>query len=380
MKLLYDLVVTQPNTSGKMHGAGKYAIMLFFELLKIEPNIECIWDSTKYLDSDVKEKCLVCNVVMYDISKIEIQKLLNDGNFDRFYSALPAMWSDLAFTKVNFIGTIHGLREIEMPVDLYFYRYRVSFREKIRIFLRTIATSWWRNRAKKKIEKLMSIPNFKYVAVSQHTKYSILSHFPNVCEHSIQVFYSPSTSKEAQIKPYSSEKYILLVSGNRPEKNVLRSIKALDELFTERNQLKGFRVYVTGATGKSLKYSIKNHNSFEFLGYVDEEILDSLYQGAFLFLYPSVNEGFGYPPIEAMHYGVPILASPFSSIYEVCYDAALYFNAFDYIEQKARILQIICDKDLYNKQKRKSLERYLYITRLQNDNLHKMVRYILSDS
>jgi hypothetical protein len=57
MKILFDLSVTQPNASGKFHGGGKYGIIVFFELLKKDVHIDCIWDSSKYIDEDVLEVC-----------------------------------------------------------------------------------------------------------------------------------------------------------------------------------------------------------------------------------------------------------------------------------------------------------------------------------
>ena len=60
------------------------------------------------------------------------------------------------------------------------------------------------------------------------------------------------------------------------------------------------------------------------IGYVDETTLPALYAGAALFLYPSLYEGFGLPPVEAMACGVPVIVSPTSCLPEVCGDAAAY--------------------------------------------------------
>jgi glycosyltransferase involved in cell wall biosynthesis len=61
-----------------------------------------------------------------------------------------------------------------------------------------------------------------------------------------------------------------------------------------------------------------------WLGEVDDELLYALYQGALALTFPSVYEGFGLPPLEAMAAGTPVLALPLSSVTEVCGDAALY--------------------------------------------------------
>src|SRR5206468_12439963 len=65
------------------------------------------------------------------------------------------------------------------------------------------------------------------------------------------------------------------------------------------------------------------------LGYVAEEDLPALYAGAALFIYPSIYEGFGLPPIEAMASGVPVVVANRSCLPEVCGDAVRYVDPDD---------------------------------------------------
>lgn len=65
------------------------------------------------------------------------------------------------------------------------------------------------------------------------------------------------------------------------------------------------------------------------LGFVDDSLLPQLYAGAALFVYPSIYEGFGLPPIEAMASGVPVVVSSHSCLPEVCGDAARYIDPDD---------------------------------------------------
>ena len=111
------------------------------------------------------------------------------------------------------------------------------------------------------------------------------------------------------------------------------------------------------------------------LGYVDDYDLQQLYHDAYCFIYPSLNEGFGYPPLEAMHYGVPVIASSFSSIPEVCGDAVLYTNPFSIEEIMNRIL-MMTDTNIHNKLKNKSLSQYKMITKKQKEDLDKLIDYI----
>jgi alpha-1,3-rhamnosyl/mannosyltransferase len=65
------------------------------------------------------------------------------------------------------------------------------------------------------------------------------------------------------------------------------------------------------------------------LGFVEETLLPQLYAGAALFIYPSIYEGFGLPPLEALASGVPVMVSRYSCLPEVCGDAARYFDPDD---------------------------------------------------
>ena len=171
----------------------------------------------------------------------------------------------------------------------------------------------------------------------------------------------------------------MLVSGDRWGKNNLRVVKAFDELFSagllDANSIK---IKIAGSTGKNFSYKIKHPRCFEFMGYVDDMDLEYLYVNAYSFIYPSLNEGFGYPPIEAMHYGIPVLSSPFSSIPEVCGDAVIYFNPFSIDEIKNRIL-MIQQPNIHNHYAKLSSQRYDFITKKQNEDLDGLIKYLFNE-
>ena len=192
---------------------------------------------------------------------------------------------------------------------------------------------------------------------------------------SIPVFYSPSTSKSEITQRKYDEKYLMMVSGNRCEKNILRAIMALDDLF-DIGCIKEFKVKITGAKDSSnFRYIIRNKDRFEFMGYVDDYELEQLYHDAYSLIYPSLNEGFGYPPLEAMHYGVPVLASSYSSISEICQGAAMYFNPFAVEEIANRILQI-SNKEVHDKYSILAKSQYRVIREKQENDLDGLIRYI----
>lgn len=373
-RILFDLTGVQPNASGKMHGGGKYGIVMFKEMIKHSVDLEAVYYSSKYMPEEIKEAC--SKIKMHDLDKVSLESVLDNGNYDIYYSAMLSYTEALKRDDLKVVGSVHGLRRLEMPNDSNYLYYRQTIKSRLRVIYTLLFPKRWRNRVHKVYEYDLMQPNFHYIAVSNHTKASLLTFFPELKEKSIKVFYSPSTAGNRNIEPYSIEKYFLLVSANRPEKNALRAVQALDELMSEREEFKNYKVYLTGAKANAFKYKIKNPNNFEFLGYVPELDLARLYKGAFCFIYPSLNEGFGYPPLEAMNYGIPVLASPISSITEVCGDAVLYFNPFDYKEIKNRILQIHYDKNLYQNLKEKGVKRFDFITKKQNADLVQFVDWI----
>ena len=377
MKILYDLTATQPNWNAKVHGGGNYGIAVFFALLKRNADMECAWDSTRFLSPEVKKACEEHKIKMHDVHGRIADDILKDGAFDVYYSSLmPNEKHDVS--NVQYLCTRHGLREIEMPADRWSLKYRIPIKWKIREALRCLIPEEIRHRQWRKNEKVYKNTKIKFVVASEHTKYSVLSYFPFI-EDNILVCWSPSTSIDWDGKPYSEEKYIFLVSGNRSEKNALRALVAVDELFTERTLLtKGLQVIVAGAVREDYRTKLRNEERFKFLGYVDEDTLNSLYCGAWLFVYPSINEGFGYPPVEAMHFGVPVVASPISSISEVCDYAAVYFNPFYYRELKGRIYRMLADNDCYAEYKARSKKRYVEITSKQNKDLNRLCQWIMS--
>ena len=94
-----------------------------------------------------------------------------------------------------------------------------------------------------------------------------------------------------------------------------------------------------------------------YLGFVDEALLPQLYAGASLFVYPSIYEGFGLPPIEAMASGVPVMVSGSSCLPEVCGDAACYINPDDAAGLLAALEQKLTDKKWQAEFSRRGLVR-----------------------
>ena len=95
----------------------------------------------------------------------------------------------------------------------------------------------------------------------------------------------------------------------------------------------------------------KSLNLVEELGYVTDSMLVSLYKGAQGLIYLSKYEGFGLPPLEAMSLGCPVITTKFTSIPEVCGNAAIYVEPENIEETAASMKNLWCNEILKNKLK-----------------------------
>lgn len=373
--LLFDLSSVQPVGTTKRHGGGKYGEIVFKRILERGLPVACIYDGNRWLNPEIESIAKHHNIELYDLSKQSLQEVVDNHSFDVLFSPLPNR-ALLSTENISIIGTIHGLRRLETPADTLCLRYRnLSFKDIVFLIAKKYFPELMTKRLCSYYLKDWKKDNCQIITVSNHTANAIKYFFPELKDKNIPVFYSPSSSSTNELQRVYNEKYFMMVSGNRCEKNNLRAIMALDRLFTV-GYLKDYKVKITGAKDASnFRYRLKNKQRFDFMGYVDDNELEQLYHDAYALIYPSLNEGFGYPPLEAMHYGVPVLTSSYSSISEVCQGAALYFNPFAVEEIANRLLQI-ADEDTHKRYSDLAIQQYLFITERQVHDLDTLIDYI----
>jgi glycosyltransferase involved in cell wall biosynthesis len=98
------------------------------------------------------------------------------------------------------------------------------------------------------------------------------------------------------------------------------------------------------------------------LGNIDESLLAQLYSGTDIFLFPSIFEGFGSPVVEAMSFGLPVIASSMAALPEVVGGAGFLCDPFDIDCWKDKILSLATDEHLYNLAKEKGINRAHYFS------------------
>ncbi len=191
------------------------------------------------------------------------------------------------------------------------------------------------------------------IAVSKQTK-TDLEYFYQIPSHKIKVIYqdcdasfkkSLSQNEIEQVKQkYSLDQpYILCVGSIIERKNQLTLLKAFEKIKDNHYQL----IFV--GSKSSYQSELENYIQANRLqnvfisNNVSFQDLPALYQGADLFVYPSIYEGFGIPILEALYSGVPVIAAKGSCLEETGGEGALYFNATDEVELHEQILKITTD-------------------------------------
>jgi alpha-1,3-rhamnosyl/mannosyltransferase len=192
----------------------------------------------------------------------------------------------------------------------------------------------------------------------------------------IQVIYpaiSPRfRSREASTKEVSEvlqryeirSPYILSVGGMAVHKNVYTALCAFYSLL-DQGYLTDYMFVIVGGlfhthNDQRLFDLADQHNNqqIRFTGAVDDEDLPYIFAGASLFVYPSLYEGFGIAPLEAMACGVPVLAARSGSVPEVVGDAGwLLDDPLDVKGFAAAIVTLVADRDMLAEMSARGLER-----------------------
>jgi glycosyltransferase involved in cell wall biosynthesis len=154
--------------------------------------------------------------------------------------------------------------------------------------------------------------------------------------------------------------YVLSVGTMQPRKNLGRLIEAFGSIAAEIPEV---ALVIAGAPtsyGSELEQKVRQRGlggRVRFIGYVPEADLPALYSGATVFCYPSLYEGFGLPPLEAMACGAPTVTSNTSSLPEVVGDAALMVNPTSVESISFALRQFLQDPELRDTYGQKGLQR-----------------------
>lgn len=209
-------------------------------------------------------------------------------------------------------------------------------------------------KAIEKVDWIITVSEFSKNEIVKYLNYdeNKITVIHNGVNQKLYKVYDASILNVTKIKFNLSDTFLLFVGSIEPRKNLLNLLKAYHLLEDEIKDtypliLVGFK----GWENKEIMQEIeKEKKHIRYLGYLSDEELAHVYNLATLFIYPSLYEGFGIPPLEAMASATAVISSDTSSLPEVCGDAAMYINP-NKCEEITQSIQLL----LSNKNKREEL-------------------------
>lgn len=234
---------------------------------------------------------------------------------------------------INFVGLgpIKYKYKISLIYDLAFKHHPEWFSAKFQIAYNSFIP--------------ISLKNSNHIITdSQYVKNDIINTY-GIVSDKIDVVYAASSSIFDK-KDFPKEKMILMVSSLDPRKNMERVIKAFDELDIPH------KLIIVGAKGTAFSdltiAEPKKKQKITFAGYLNDEELVELYNQAELFIYASLFEGFGIPPLEAQKCGTACLVSNVTSLPEVYQDSVEYCDPKNIDDIKSKIDKMLANEEMRN--------------------------------
>jgi GT2 family glycosyltransferase/glycosyltransferase involved in cell wall biosynthesis len=373
-EVLVDLLFCQPG----YHGGGEYGKAVFRGLVRAaaaraDVRIWAALDPGQFMEPWVLEECRRAGVRMVEVKSYgDIVRLVNADRFDSFfcpaivvytgYEYMRRVGTQLPFTctRTRVTGTLLDIRDLQLAEERQEIIRHIGqiggdsghLANTPGSFLSGLAP-----RAEELSPMYAGICADRHVSalvtISEFCRASIARRFP-VASGRLHVLFP---SERPEIRPRAiavpdlgvpPAPYGLMVSAGRAEKNAVSAILAFQRLLASAaasalpSNLKLVLVGV-GSIRDCGAPATGSTSGVVCLPHLPVEGLEALIAGARFLLYPSFNEGFGYPPLEAMRHGVPSVVSQSTSIPEVCGDAAVYCDPMDVESIAMGIRRVLLD-------------------------------------
>ena len=187
------------------------------------------------------------------------------------------------------------------------------------------------------------------IAISKNTKREYQA-FTSIPDNKISVIYEAGEVHKGDLEPYDVPfKDFIMYVGQQPDYKNLRRLAEAHQLLLKKYPNLGL-VFV-GRMNEDTKRNKAHYDSLgskniHFTGYLPDPQRDWLFTKCKAYIFPSLMEGFGLPPLEAMAYGTPVVSSNASCLPEVLGEAAEYFNPKDIANMAAAIERVITNDQL----------------------------------
>ncbi|MFN3551366.1 MAG: glycosyltransferase family 4 protein [Endomicrobiia bacterium] len=203
----------------------------------------------------------------------------------------------------------------------------------------------------KKCQKIITVSNILKKEISKIFEVE-LQKIAVIYEGIDQEIFYPADNQKIEMfkKQYQiNGDYILTVGHSHPIKNFSGVVTSF--VIVQKNYK--INLVVAGYIDKKIEIP----DGVKYIGHVSNEQLYLLYSGAKCFVFPTLHEGFGLPPLEAMSCGCPVVVSNKGSLPEVCGDAAVYVDPYDPQSIAEGVLKVLTDKNLRDHLIKKGFEQ-----------------------
>ncbi len=267
--------------------------------------------------------------------QIELPFLINKYKGKAIFHSPSFVSSPLIKTKM--IMTIHDLNHIKFP-EFYskFHKYYYEY------IVRPAAI---------KSEYILTVSHFSKTEITQWLKYEnndkVIVTYNGIDNKFIKLndkIYLQKIKEKYQLP----DEFILYIGNLKQHKNVETLIKSMKYISNKELYL-----VINGKPNKRIEEIVQEYNLMDkvcFIGYVGDEDLPAVYNMAKVFVFPSLYEGFGLPPLEAMACGCPAIVSDRASLPEVVGEGGCTFHATDERDLSIKIDSLIASKEMYNAQ------------------------------
>lgn len=333
--ILVDLTSLADNFSG----IERFALSITKELVKHKDLNFILVFKNKVHDAFKAKQDNVKKVVLKGANKLVFNQVvlpLNLAKIKADYYLFMAFPAPFLFFKKNTISAIHDMGCWDCPqtnkwwMTIYFkilYRKATSRNKKV------ITVSEF---SKKRIHEILRAKNSDIWVI-----------YNGISDVFLKFKYEKDVFSKIEKKYRLPDRYILCLSTIEPRKNIGLLIQTYEQMVHSKTDAMQYDLVFAGRDGwknrdiyETISEDVKER--IHFTGFVDEQDLPYVYSGARCFVFPSIYEGFGIPPIEALACGIQVLSSDAASMPEILQGKAHFFrsnNAEDLKKQLYNLLQ-----------------------------------------
>lgn len=335
-------------------GIGTYLKNIVPSLLECDLNIELIGNHKEIAELKWNEKPNVnvidCNYKIYSLKEQFLMSKLIPNDIDLLW--VPHFNAPVNYRK-KMLVTIHDMFHFSMSSFL-------SMPKKLyaKYLMLNVA---------KKAEKIITVSSFSESEIRRHLGENL----------NITYIHNGVSSEWSKHNTMFKGKrpYIIYVGNVKPHKNLGTLLKAF-------NRIEGLSEHDLYIVGKREGFLTEdntidgieiNQERVKFTGYLSDLEVKDYVRGADVLIIPSLYEGFGLPPLEAMACRTPVISSNVASLPEICGEAAIYFNPTDEEQLAKKILELLSNKCMQEELIALGLERVNQFNWNKSREAHKKI-------